>query len=126
MESYPLSNEKQNKMTMYASGISVYMLLHKEIGFELLWQQSKNSTIILFFNDEIKRFYLFGVCKDVIRLRTGKLAAKLFSVTWNKCLMGYFGNTSVNLVHDCKQLHTCAPSEDQVGHRIKKMMVVTA
>lgn len=113
-------------MTVYADRINAYILFHKETVLELLWQRSKNSSILLSFNDEIKRFYLFGVRKVVIKLRTGKSVDKLFLSHETNASRDPLEILNVNLVHDFKQLHTWALSEEQVGHRIKKLAVCTA
>lgn len=61
----------------------------------------------------------------MIKLRTGKSVDKLFLSREAHALGDPLEILSVNLVHDCKQLHTCALSEEQVGHRTKKMAACT-
>lgn len=80
----------------------------------------KNLSTVLFFNDETKRRYLFGVCQVVIKLRMGKSVDKLLVSHETNALRDPLEILSVNLVHDWKQLHTFALSEEQVGHRKKE------
>jgi len=61
----------------------------------------------------------------MIKLRKGQSVDKPFLSHKMNALWDPLEILSVSLVRDCKQLHTRAFSEEQVGHRANKMAACT-